>query len=319
MGSLEYYNRTTINSFIKLPISHYIGVSRLITNSGAIRNSGVEMTAGIQNKVGKIDWKININIAHNIGKVISGGTSKILYGSDVYGMKDWLIYDEGEDIGAIYGFKINGIISNEDNEIATTDGETAKLGAISYIDQNADGLIDNSDRVVLGSVTPNWLYGFSTDIESIKAPKGLNEDVIKFISNIKKEPQWMLDFRLKAYERLKLLKEPNWQKPKYPKIDYQDLYYYSAPKSFTEKPKNLEDLDPKLLETYKKLGIPLDEQKKLNGIAVDAVFDSVSVATTFKDTLTKHGIIFCSIRVFYEGQKMQLFSRPKPLALAGLF
>ena len=164
MGSLEYYNRTTINSFIKLPISNYNGVSSLITNSGAIRNSGVEMTAGIQNKIGKIDWKVNINIAHNIGKVTSGGTSKILYGSDVYGMKDWLIYDEGEDIGAIYGFKINGIISNEDNEIATTDGETAKLGAISYIDQNADGLIDHSDRVVLGSVTPNWFYGFSSDI-----------------------------------------------------------------------------------------------------------------------------------------------------------
>ncbi len=164
MGSLEYYNRTTTNSFIKLPISNYNGVSSLITNSGAIRNSGVEMTAGIQKKVGKIDWKININIAHNTGKVISGGKSKILYGSDVYGMKDWLIYDEGEDIGAIYGFKINGIISNEDNEIATTNGETAKLGTISYIDQNADGLIDNSDRVVLGSVTPNWFYGFSTDI-----------------------------------------------------------------------------------------------------------------------------------------------------------
>ncbi len=105
----------------------------------------------------------------------------------------------------------------------------------------------------------------------------------------------MLDFRLKAYARLKLLKEPNWQKPKYPKIDYQDLYYYSAPKSMKEKPKSLDDLDPKLLETYKKLGIPLQEQARLNGIAVDAVFDSVSVATTFKGELTKHGIIFCSM------------------------
>ena len=141
----------------------------------------------------------------------------------------------------------------------------------------------------------DYKYGFTTDIENIKAPKGLNEDVIKFISNIKKEPKWMLDFRLKAYERLKLLKEPNWQKPKYPKIDYQDLYYYSAPKSMTEKPKSLDELDPKLLETYKKLGIPLQEQARLNGIAVDAVFDSVSVATTFKDELTKHGIIFCSM------------------------
>ena len=89
----------------------------------------------------------------------------------------------------------------------------------------------------------DYKYGFTTDIENIKAPNGLNEDVIKFISNIKKEPQWMLDFRLKAYERLKLLKEPNWQKPKYPKIDYQDLYYYSAPKSMKDKPKSLDELE----------------------------------------------------------------------------
>ncbi len=141
----------------------------------------------------------------------------------------------------------------------------------------------------------DYKYGFTTDIENTRAPKGLNEDVIRFISNIKKEPQWMLDFRLKAFERFKQLKEPDWQKPKYPKINYQDLYYYSAPKSMKDKPKNLDDLDPKLLETYKKLGIPLQEQKKLNGIAVDAVFDSVSVATTFREELTKQGIIFCPI------------------------
>ena len=140
-----------------------------------------------------------------------------------------------------------------------------------------------------------YKYGFTTDIESIRAPRGLNEDVIKFISKIKKEPKWMLDWRLKAYERLQNLTEPNWQKPKYPKINYQDLYYYSAPKSMQDKPKKLEDLDPKLLETYKKLGIPLQEQKKLNNIAVDAVFDSVSVATTFKEKLTEQGIIFCPI------------------------
>ena len=141
----------------------------------------------------------------------------------------------------------------------------------------------------------DYKYGFSTDIENIKAPKGLNEDVIKFISNKKKEPKWLLDWRLKAYKRLKVLKEPNWQKPKYPKIDYQDLYYYSAPKSTKDKPKTLAEVDPKLIETYKKLGIPLDEQKRLSGVAVDAVFDSVSVATTFKGELTKKGIIFCSI------------------------
>ena len=140
-----------------------------------------------------------------------------------------------------------------------------------------------------------YKYGFTTDIESIRAPKGLNEEVIKFISKIKKEPEWMLNWRMKAFKRLKNIKEPNWQKPKYPKINYQDLYYYSAPKSNKDKPKSLDEVDPKLLETYAKLGIPLKEQEKLSGVAVDAVFDSVSVATTFKDKLTEKGIIFCPI------------------------
>ena len=140
-----------------------------------------------------------------------------------------------------------------------------------------------------------YKYGFTTDIESIKAPKGLTEKTIKFISKIKKEPKWMLDWRLKAFNRLKVSKEPNWQKPKFPKIDYQDLYYYSAPKSMKDKPQSLDEVDPKLIETYNKLGIPLNEQKKLSGVAVDAVFDSVSVATTFKGELTKKGIIFCPI------------------------
>ena len=145
------------------------------------------------------------------------------------------------------------------------------------------------------NINKEYKYGFTTDIESIRAPKGLNEDSIKFISKIKKEPKWMLDWRLKAFSRLQSLKEPNWQKPKYPKINYQDLYYYSAPKSVSGEPKSLDEIDPKILETYKKLGIPLVEQQRLNGIAVDAVFDSVSVATTFKEELTKKGIIFCSI------------------------
>ena len=140
-----------------------------------------------------------------------------------------------------------------------------------------------------------YKYGFSTDIENIQSPKGLSVETIKFISNAKNEPEWMLEWRLKAYERLKKIKEPDWQKPKFPKINYQDLYYYSAPKTTQSKVKDLKDLDPKILDTYKKLGIPLDEQKRLNGIAVDAVFDSVSVATTFKDTLSKVGVIFCSI------------------------
>ena len=97
-----------------------------------------------------------------------------------------------------------------------------------------------------------YKYGFTTDIENIKAPKGLSEDTIRFISKIKKEPQWMLDWRLKAFNRLKVLKEPNWQKPKYPRIDYQDLYYYSAPKSMKDKPNSLDEVDPKLIETYNK-------------------------------------------------------------------
>ena len=140
-----------------------------------------------------------------------------------------------------------------------------------------------------------YKYGFVTEIESVKAPRGLNEDVIRFISKIKKEPKWMLEWRLKAFNRLKNIKEPNWQKPKYPKINYQDLYYYSAPKSSQDKPKSLDEVDPKLIETYNKLGISLKEQEKLSGVAVDAVFDSVSVATTFKDKLTEKGIIFCPI------------------------
>ena len=108
----------------------------------------------------------------------------------------------------------------------------------------------------------DYKYGFTTDIETFKAPKGLNENTIKFISKMKKEPSWMLEWRLKAYQRLKVLKEPNWQKPKYPKINYQDLYYFSAPKNFKDKPKSLDEVDPKLIETYNKLGIPLQEQKK---------------------------------------------------------
>ena len=140
-----------------------------------------------------------------------------------------------------------------------------------------------------------YSHGFVTDIETIDVPKGLNEKTIKFISNQKKEPEWMLKWRLKAFERLQKIKEPDWQKPKYPKIDYQDLYYYSAPKSLKDQPKTLDDIDPEIKKTYDKLGIPLEEQKRLSGVAVDAVFDSVSVATTFKDQLKKIGVIFCSI------------------------
>jgi len=140
-----------------------------------------------------------------------------------------------------------------------------------------------------------YKHGWSTDIESDTIPKGLNEDIVRLISFKKKEPQWMLDWRLKAYRAWLTLKEPTWSHITFPKIDYQDLYYYSAPKSMADGPKSLDEVDPKLLETYKKLGIPLQEQKVLAGVAVDAVFDSVSVATTYKKQLEDVGVIFCPI------------------------
>ncbi|MGH6815546.1 MAG: Fe-S cluster assembly protein SufB [Hyphomicrobiaceae bacterium] len=144
-----------------------------------------------------------------------------------------------------------------------------------------------------------YKYGFETKIESIKAPKGLNEDVVRFISERKREPQWMLDWRLEAYRRWRIMTEPVWAKVSYPKIDFQDLYYYSAPKG-TEGPKSLAEVDPELLRTYERLGIPLKEQEILAGVegakvAVDAVFDSVSVVTTFREELKKAGVIFCAI------------------------
>ena len=144
-----------------------------------------------------------------------------------------------------------------------------------------------------------YKYGFTTDIEMVKAPKGLNEDIVRFISDKKGEPEWMLEWRLDAYRRWLTMEEPNWARVHHPKIDFQDLYYYAAPKS-TEGPKSLDEVDPELLETYEKLGIPLKEQAVLAGVqgakvAVDAVFDSVSVVTTFKEELAKAGVIFCSI------------------------
>src|SRR5262249_19942422 len=148
-----------------------------------------------------------------------------------------------------------------------------------------------------------YKYGFFTDIESVKAPRGLSEEVIRFISAKKREPEWLLDWRLEAYRRWLTLQEPTWANVHHPKIDFQDLYYYAAPKS-TEGPKSLSEVDPELLETYAKLGIPLKEQEVLAGVdgarlegrvAVDAVFDSVSVVTTFKEELAKAGVIFSSI------------------------
>ena len=140
-----------------------------------------------------------------------------------------------------------------------------------------------------------YKYGFVTNIETDRPPKGLNEDIIKFISLKKNEPTWMLEWRLEAFAKWKKMKEPKWANINFPEIDYQDIYYYASPKGFEEKPKSLDEVDPKLIDTYNKLGIPLEEQKVLAGVAVDAVFDSVSVATTYKGELEKLGIIFCSI------------------------
>jgi Fe-S cluster assembly protein SufB len=145
-----------------------------------------------------------------------------------------------------------------------------------------------------------YKYGFSTDIEMVLAPKGLTEDTVRYISARKNEPAWMLDWRLDAYRRWLTMREPDWARVDYPAIDFQDMYYYAAPKS-NAAPKSLDEIDPAILETYKKLGIPLREQEILAGvapenrIAVDAVFDSVSVVTTFKEELKKSGVIFCSI------------------------
>jgi Fe-S cluster assembly protein SufB len=142
-------------------------------------------------------------------------------------------------------------------------------------------------------VNKDYQYGFSTDIEADALPPGLNEEVVRAISARKGEPEWLLEWRLKAFRRWQQMTEPHWSNVKYPAIDYQAVSYYSAPK--TAKPLgSLDELDPKLRETYDKLGIPLNEQKLLAGVAVDAVFDSVSVGTTFKAELRKHGVIFCS-------------------------
>jgi Fe-S cluster assembly protein SufB len=149
-------------------------------------------------------------------------------------------------------------------------------------------------REKVAELGDKYKYGFVTDIEMERAPKGLSEDTVRYISARKNEPPWMLEWRQGAFARWKEMREPNWARVHYPKIDYQDAYYYAAPKN-TPKKQSLDEVDPKLLETYKKLGIPLHEQMALAGVAVDAVFDSVSVATTFKDKLNEAGVIFCAI------------------------
>jgi Fe-S cluster assembly protein SufB len=154
--------------------------------------------------------------------------------------------------------------------------------------------MSTTTETIEGLVKQEYKYGFYTDVETDAAPPGLTEDIIRLISAKKSEPEFMLDWRLKAYRHWLTMKEPTWPHVHYPPIDYQKSIYYSAPKKKGQGPKSLEEVDPKLLETYEKLGIPLKERERLAGVAVDAVFDSVSVGTTFKEKLAEKGIIFCS-------------------------
>jgi len=154
--------------------------------------------------------------------------------------------------------------------------------------------MSTATETIEGLVQKEYKYGFYTDVETDSAPPGLNEDIIRLISAKKDEPQFMLDWRLKAYRHWLTMKEPAWPHVHYPPIDYQKAVYYSAPKKQGQGPKSLDEVDPKLLETYEKLGIPLKERERLAGVAVDAVFDSVSVGTTFQKQLAEKGVIFCS-------------------------
>ena len=163
-----------------------------------------------------------------------------------------------------------------------------KLFLIAFMDNSKE-----KNKALDEFTTGEYKYGFVTDIEADEAPMGLNEDIVRFISGKKNEPEWMLEYRLKAFRHWLTLSEPKWAHVNYPEINFQDIIYYSAPKKKKEL-ESLDEVDPELLDTFNKLGISLDEQKMLAGVAVDAVIDSVSVKTTFQDTLAKHGIIFCS-------------------------
>src|SRR5579859_7917916 len=154
--------------------------------------------------------------------------------------------------------------------------------------------MSTATETIEGLVKQEYKYGFYTEVETDSAPPGLNEDIIRLISAKKKEPAFMLEWRLKAFRHWQTMPEPTWPHVHYPPIDYQKSVYYSAPKKAGTGPKSLDEVDPKLLETYEKLGIPLKERERLAGVAVDAVFDSVSVGTTFKEKLAEKGIIFCS-------------------------
>ena len=153
--------------------------------------------------------------------------------------------------------------------------------------------MSTDDKILEEFTSKEYEHGWTVDFESDQAPKGLNEDIVRFISHKKGEPEWMLNWRLDAYRKWQKMDEPDWGNVNYAKVDYNDIIYYSAPKP-KKKLNSLDEVDPEMRETFEKLGISLDEQKRLTGVAVDAVMDSVSVATTFKDKLGSMGIIFCS-------------------------
>ena len=155
--------------------------------------------------------------------------------------------------------------------------------------------MSNSDKAVKELIKREYKHGFVTNIESDTFEVGLNESIIRRISAKKKEPEWLLEWRLKAYDAWQNMEEPEWAKVKFPKVDFNSIAYFSAPKSNENAPKSIDDVDPELLRTYEKLGIPLHERARLAGVAVDAVFDSVSIGTTFKEKLTEAGVIFCPI------------------------
>jgi len=153
---------------------------------------------------------------------------------------------------------------------------------------------ESKDQILTEVTKADYKYGFFSDIETDTIPKGLSEDVVRLISEIKKEPEFMLEFRLKAYRHWLTMKMPQWAHLRIPEIRYEDIIFYAAPKQVVG-PKSLSEVDPELLNTFNKLGIPLEEQKHLTGVAVDAVMDSISVKTTFRETLAELGIIFCSM------------------------
>ena len=181
---------------------------------------------------------------------------------------------------------INESSSSEQNEPSTRSNGSSQTKVV--VEKKTEG------EKIQDMLNKPYKWGFTTDIETLTIPKGLSEDTVRLISAKKNEPEWMLDFRLKAYRKWLTMEEPDWSDNKYPEIDYQAVSYYSAPKVL-EKKESLDEVDPELLKTFDKLGIPLNEQKRMTNVAVDAVFDSVSVATTFREDLLKAGVIFCSI------------------------